>query len=95
MAITREQVEKVARLARLKLGQDELSAMSVHLGAIVDYVEQLRSVDTEGVAPMAHASATSNVFRDDQSVPSLTVDEALANAPKRVGDFFAVPPVFD
>jgi aspartyl-tRNA(Asn)/glutamyl-tRNA(Gln) amidotransferase subunit C len=73
--------------------------MTRQLRAIVDYVDQLQQIDTEGVEPLAHALAVSNVFRDDELVPSLPVDEALANAPDRRdvrGDsFYGVPAVLD
>jgi len=95
MALTADQVRWVAHLARLELGDDELQAMTRHLSAIVDYVNQLQDVNTEGVEPLAHALDLQNVFRDDEPAPSLTVDAALANAPDRRGDFFGVPAVLD
>jgi aspartyl-tRNA(Asn)/glutamyl-tRNA(Gln) amidotransferase subunit C len=95
MSLTRKEVEWVAHLARLRLTDAELETMTRQLGAIVDYVDQLRQVDTEGVEPMAHALAVHNVFRDDEPAPSLPVSEALANAPQRRGDFYGVPAVFE
>jgi aspartyl-tRNA(Asn)/glutamyl-tRNA(Gln) amidotransferase subunit C len=95
MAFDPEQVVKIATLARLKLTEDELSAMAGDLSAMLDYVEQLQGVDTEGVEPFANPSEHVNVFRDDVVKTSSTVDQSLANAPKRVGDFFAVPPILD
>jgi aspartyl-tRNA(Asn)/glutamyl-tRNA(Gln) amidotransferase subunit C len=95
MSLTREQVGWVAHLARLELSDAELTAMTAQLGAILDYVEQLRQVDTDGVEPLAHPLPLENVFRDDEPVPSLPVDEALANAPDRRGDFYGVPAVLD
>ena len=95
MALTAEQVRWVAKLARLELSDAELEAMTRQLGRIVDYVAQLQQVDTEGVEPLAHALDVSNVFRPDEPAPSLPIDEALANAPKRSGDFYSVPAVLD
>ena len=74
--------------------------MTRQLSAIVGYVDQLRQVDTTGVEPLAHALAVHNVFRDDEPVPSLSVDEALANAPDRRTDadgrqYYGVPAVLD
>jgi aspartyl-tRNA(Asn)/glutamyl-tRNA(Gln) amidotransferase subunit C len=74
--------------------------MTRQLSAIVGYVDQLRQVNTEGVEPLAHALTVHNVFRDDEPAPSLTVDEALANAPDRRADaegrqFYGVPAVLD
>jgi aspartyl-tRNA(Asn)/glutamyl-tRNA(Gln) amidotransferase subunit C len=91
----REQVEKVARLARLELTDAEMDRMSHDLAAILDYVEQLKEVDTEGIEPLAHCLPIQNVFREDVVVASLPTDEALANAPKRAGDFYSVPPILD
>jgi aspartyl-tRNA(Asn)/glutamyl-tRNA(Gln) amidotransferase subunit C len=95
MALTAKEVAWVAHLARLELTQDELDTMTRQLGAILDYVAQLRQVDTEGVEPLAHALPVQDVFRADEPAPSLPVDEALANAPRRRGDFFSVPAVLE
>ena len=95
MALTAEQVRWVAKLARLELSDAEREAMTRQLGRIVDYVAQLQQVDTDGVEPLAHALDVSNVFRPDEPAPSLPVDLALANAPKRSGNFYSVPAVLD
>jgi aspartyl-tRNA(Asn)/glutamyl-tRNA(Gln) amidotransferase subunit C len=95
VALTPDEVRWVARLARLELNDAELETMTRQLGRIVDYVALLGQVDTEGVEPLAHALDVSNVFRDDEPVPSLPVDAALSNAPKRSGDFYAVPAVLE
>src|SRR6478735_5890295 len=70
MSISRQDIEKVALLARLQLTDDELSKMTVELAQIVGYVDQLAEVDTNGIEPMAHAIETANVFRDDVVVQS-------------------------
>lgn len=93
MNLTREEVEKVSLLARLQLGEDELSRMTEQLGQIVHYVEQLSQLDTEGVEPMAHAVENYNVFSADEVQPSLGVEQALANAPKRDEQCYRVPAV--
>jgi aspartyl-tRNA(Asn)/glutamyl-tRNA(Gln) amidotransferase subunit C len=90
-----EQVRKVARLARLELSDADLSTMAGQLTAILHYVDQLGQLDTEGVEPLAHPLPVQNVFRSDEPSPSLPVNEALQNAPQRIGDFFGVPAVFD
>jgi aspartyl-tRNA(Asn)/glutamyl-tRNA(Gln) amidotransferase subunit C len=95
MALTPEQAEWVAHLARLTLSPAELETMTRQLSAIIDYVNQLQQINTEGVEPLAHPLPLQNVFRDDEPVPSLTVDAALANAPDRRHDSYAVPPVLD
>jgi aspartyl-tRNA(Asn)/glutamyl-tRNA(Gln) amidotransferase subunit C len=93
--LTPEQVQWVAHLARLELTPAERDTMARQLSAILDYVDQLKQVNTEGVEPLAHPLKVHNVFRADESAPSLPVDAALANAPDRSGDFFAVPAVLD
>lgn len=93
--ISPEQVRQVARLARLKLTDEQLGRYAVDLAAILDYVEQLEGVDTEGIEPLSHPLALDNVFREDQVGPSLDPDAALANAPQRQDNFFRVPKVLD
>jgi len=94
-----DDVRWVAHLARLRLSDAKLETMTRQLGAIVEYVAQLQAVPTDGVEPLAHALPVSNVFRDDEPAPSLSVDEALAAAPERrtrKGEqFFAVPAVLE
>jgi aspartyl-tRNA(Asn)/glutamyl-tRNA(Gln) amidotransferase subunit C len=95
MSLDAELVTKVAKLARLELRADELPEMTRQLGAILDFVDQLRGLDTTGVEPLAHPLPVQNIFRDDEPGVSLDVADALANAPERQGDFFAVPAVLD
>jgi aspartyl-tRNA(Asn)/glutamyl-tRNA(Gln) amidotransferase subunit C len=95
MALTAEQVRWVANLARLELTPAELEEMTGQLSAILDYVNQLQQLNTEGVEPLAHALDVHDVFRADEPRPSLPVDEALANAPQRRGDYYSVPAVLD
>lgn len=93
MALTVEEVAKVALLARLRLSDDQLRQMTTELDAIVGYVEQLDQLNTDGVEPMAHAGDLANVFVDDVVRPSVPRDQALANAPKRDEQSYLVPPV--
>ena len=93
MSLTREEVEQVSRLARLRLSESELNGMTFQLGRILEYIEQLSELDTDDVQPMAHGVELYNVFRPDQPRPSLDREEALANAPKRDGECYRVPPV--
>jgi aspartyl-tRNA(Asn)/glutamyl-tRNA(Gln) amidotransferase subunit C len=69
--------------------------MSRQLSAILDYMQVLQQIDTEGVEPLAHPLPIQNVFRPDEPAPCLPVEEALANAPQRIGAFYGVPAVFD
>lgn len=95
MALSLDQVRWVAHLARLALSDAELEAMARDLSSIVEYVDQLSQVPTDGVEPLAHALDLANVFRGDEPASSLSEDEALANAPDRRGNFFGVPAVLD
>jgi aspartyl-tRNA(Asn)/glutamyl-tRNA(Gln) amidotransferase subunit C len=95
MSLSPDQVRWVAHLARLNLSPPESERITRDLSAILDYVELLKQVTTDGVEPLAHPLTVHNVFRADEPRPSLPVDEALANAPDRRGDFFGVPPVLD
>ena len=90
-----ESVRNVAKLARLELSEADLAVMAKQLSAILGYVDQLKELNTEGVEPLAHPLPVHNVFRADEPRPSLSPDEALKNAPNRVGNFFAVPAVLD
>jgi aspartyl-tRNA(Asn)/glutamyl-tRNA(Gln) amidotransferase subunit C len=95
MSLTRQEVEKVALLARLKLSEEELDHFTEQLGQIVDYVAQLAELDTEDVEPLAHPLDVTNVFREDEVQPSIDREAALANAPKRAAEFYLVPPVLE
>jgi aspartyl-tRNA(Asn)/glutamyl-tRNA(Gln) amidotransferase subunit C len=79
----------------LQLTDAELATMTRQLSAIVEYVDLLKQVNTDGVEPLAHALEVSNVFRADEPGTSLPLDEALANAPERRGEFYAVPAVLE
>jgi aspartyl-tRNA(Asn)/glutamyl-tRNA(Gln) amidotransferase subunit C len=81
-------------LARLELSEADLALMQQQLSAILDYVDQLNQLNTDDIEPLAHPLPIHNVFRPDTETPSLPVEEALRNAPSRVGDYFGVPAVF-
>jgi aspartyl-tRNA(Asn)/glutamyl-tRNA(Gln) amidotransferase subunit C len=93
--ISRQDVEHVARLARLALSEGEAERMREQLNGILAYIDKLRELDVEGVEPTFHAVPLVNVMREDEVVPSLSQDEALANAPDRVGDMFRVPRIIE
>lgn len=93
MKISQEEVTHVAQLARLELDEDALEQFSRQLGTILEYVEKLNQVDTQGVAPTSHAISLTNAFRDDDGYDHLSTDEALANAPDKDEDGFLVPKV--
>ena len=92
MAISREEVLHVARLARLELSDEEVARLGTQLSAILDAVGKVAELDLAEVEPTAHPLDLVNVWAEDEPRPSLPVDDALANAPEREGGFFRVPP---
>jgi aspartyl-tRNA(Asn)/glutamyl-tRNA(Gln) amidotransferase subunit C len=93
--ISRDEVLHVARLSRLHLTDEEVERMRQQLDAILAYIDKLRELDVEGVEPTAHAVPLVNVMRDDALQPSLSQDQALANAPDRAEEFFRVPRIIE
>ncbi len=93
MSLDRAQVEKIAYLARLRLSEQELTEMTSQLGRIVEFVDQLSQLDTEGIEPLVHAIELQNVMADDVIRPSLDRNDALSNAPQQDGECFRVPAV--
>ena len=92
MAIDREQLIHVAHLARLELPDAELGRLGAQLNDILAAVSKVSELDLSDVPPTSHPLDLVNVWGEDEPRPSLTVEEALANAPEREGDFFKVPP---
>lgn len=91
--VSRDDVLKVSLLARLQLDEQQLDLMAQQMARIVQYVDQLAEVNTEGVEPMAHPFELTNVFRDDNLAQSLDREQALAAAPRTDGECFLVPAV--
>ena len=91
MAIERDDVLHVARLARLALTEDELDRLGRELNAILEAVGKVSELDLDDVEPTSHPRELVNVWAEDEPRPSLPVEEALANAPERDGNFFRVP----
>lgn len=95
MEITREQVEYVAKLARLAVTDEEKELFGRQLSSILTYVETLNRVDTTHVEPTAHVVPMQNVLREDAVKPSLSRDDALANAPDSESGCFRVPKIIE
>jgi len=95
MAITRESVLHVARLARLELDGDEVERLQRDLAKIIGYVEQLAELPTEGIPATAHVATERAPLREDRLVPGLDQERALAEAPRRGAGAFAVPGFVD
>ncbi|MGB0654848.1 MAG: Asp-tRNA(Asn)/Glu-tRNA(Gln) amidotransferase subunit GatC [Pirellulales bacterium] len=91
--LTRDDVIKVAMLARLALSDTELSSLTEELSKIVGFVSQLSELNTDEVEPLAHPLDSQNVFREDRPVPSLSTADALRCAPRHDEECFLVPAV--
>jgi len=92
MAISRDEVLHVARLARLALREDEIERLTAELGAILEAVGKVDELDLADVPPTSHPLDLVNVWDEDEPRPSLPLDDVFANAPEREGDLFRVPP---
>ncbi|BET67509.1 Asp-tRNA(Asn)/Glu-tRNA(Gln) amidotransferase subunit GatC [Opitutales bacterium ASA1] len=88
-------IDYVAQLARLALGDAEKERIAKQLGDVLGYVRQLEAVNIEGVEPMAHAFDVVNVWQADEPRAGLSVDDALRNAPASRDHMFVVPKVVD
>jgi aspartyl-tRNA(Asn)/glutamyl-tRNA(Gln) amidotransferase subunit C len=95
MELSRDDVRKVASLARLKVTDEELDSLAKDLDAIVGYVQVLNDIDSASVEPMVHAVDLQNVLRPDVMIDSLDRSAALSNAPRTDGEYFLVPAMIE
>jgi aspartyl-tRNA(Asn)/glutamyl-tRNA(Gln) amidotransferase subunit C len=95
MAITREEVQRIALLARLRLTGEEESLLTEQLGKILEYITVLQRLDTTGIEPMAHALDVVNAMRHDRVTNEPDTEALLANAPATDGKFFQVPKIIE
>ncbi len=93
--ISDETIDYVGILAKLELSGEEREQAKKDMGRMLDYIDQLGELDTEGVEPLSHVFPVNNVFREDVVTNGDGREETLANAPERSGDSFAVPPTFE
>lgn len=93
MALTREDVKKVALLSRLELTDEEVDAQTKPLNDLLQQFEALLALDVTGVEPTSHSMPVVNVLRQDEIKPSLTRDQVLANAPEARDGCFVVPKI--
>jgi aspartyl/glutamyl-tRNA(Asn/Gln) amidotransferase C subunit len=93
--ITRDEVLQIAKLAQLKLTEEEIALFQEQLGSILEYFRQIEKLDTEHVAPMKHVLDVHTVLRPDEPRPSVSPEEALKNAPRRQENYFVVPKVVE
>jgi len=95
MTLSKDEIARVALLARLELREDMIETMTGQLGDVLAYIEKLRELDTSDVEPMSHPGALHNVFREDTPAASLAMKDALKNAPEQADGFFRVPRVIE
>lgn len=93
--ISREELLKLAALARLRLDESEISQFQKDIAEMLEYVKTLDQVDTSRIQPQSQETNTGNVLREDAVTQSLSADEALKNAPERIDNYFKVPKVVD
>lgn len=95
MKIDRALLDKIAHLSRLEFEEKDAEKMMKDMTAIVDWVEKLKEVNTDGVEPLTTMSHEINVLREDEVKPHMSHEEALLNAPKKDADYFRVPKVLE
>ncbi len=95
MAVTINDVDKIAKLAKLKFAEDEKVKLQKDLNKILEYIDQLNELELENVEPLENINVTENVLRKDEVLKWLTTEEALKNAPSKTGKFFKVLKVLD
>lgn len=95
MKLTTEQVKYVAKLGNLKLTSEEEELYAEQLSAILDYVDQLNSIDTKDIKPTFNVTGKNSVWREDTSSESLSQEDALKNAPKAKNGYFVTKGVFE
>ena len=95
MAVTEDDVKKIAKLARLRLSPEEVSLYRGQFSRILDSMAELSQLNTEGVPETAAAPGLSNALREDLPASFAAVEKLLANAPRRQGDFYKAPKVIE
>ena len=95
MKLTREDVTRVAQLARLRFLPEELDQLTIELQSILQYMDKLGKLDTSEIEPFTHAVESSNPFREDAVTNIPNTDAILANAPAKAKTFFKVPKIIE
>lgn len=93
MSLSQKELEQAAGLARIELSEKEVTSYTEQLNSILEYVEPLKSLDLANVEPTIYGVSLNNVLRNDEVKPSITQEEALANAPEGEDGFFRVPKI--
>ncbi|MCP4481371.1 MAG: Asp-tRNA(Asn)/Glu-tRNA(Gln) amidotransferase subunit GatC [bacterium] len=95
MSLTKQDIEHVAKLARLDLDETEIKKFTLQLGDILEYVEKLQEVKTGNTMPMLHSLDSGNILRSDKNTPSIDHTQIMKNAPEAQGEFFKVKKVIE
>lgn len=95
MGISLQEVDRIAKLARLSITSEEKAIFGSQLGKTLDYIKKLNELDTSDVEPTSHVIELINVMRKDVLIQSLPVDDMLQNAPDRSGSFYRVPKIIE
>lgn len=93
MKIDESLINKIAELSKLEFNQEDKLEIQNNLNKILELVEKLQEVDTEGVEPLIYMNETQNVFREDKRIDKISKEEALKNAPSKDSDYIKVPKV--
>ncbi len=93
MSVTKNDVEHIAKLAKLKFKEDEINEFTSQLNQVLEYVDKLNELDTENVEPLSHPVEGENVFREDVLKNSISTDDALKNSASKTDEYFKVPKV--
>jgi aspartyl-tRNA(Asn)/glutamyl-tRNA(Gln) amidotransferase subunit C len=93
MPVTKNDVEKIAKLAKLKFSEEDLENFTPQMNEILNYMDKLNELDTENIEPLSHPVEQTNVFRDDKLKTSVSTEDALKNAPSKDEQYFKVPKV--
>ena len=91
--LEREDIKKIAHLSRISLSEEEIERQLQELSKIMEMMDLLKEINTDGVAPLNHVLNLENVFREDEVKASLPVEKVLANAPEEYDNMFRVPKI--
>jgi aspartyl-tRNA(Asn)/glutamyl-tRNA(Gln) amidotransferase subunit C len=95
MNIDKEQLHKIAHLARLEMPESAEKELMDSLNSVLTWMEELNEINTENVAPLTHMSLEMNALREDKVIPNISREQGLKNAPKQDGEYFRVPKVME
>lgn len=95
MSVSITDVDKIAKLAKLKFSETEKIKLQKDINQVLEYIDELNELNLDNVEPLENINETENVLRKDKSEKWLTTEEALKNAPSKTGKFFKVPKVLD